>query len=102
MHVEIDAIVPDFGRQSRMQYNSFNAFCVLFPGGGLSNFGLLDIIAALVWVQENIHAFGGDPAKVTVAAHGTGAALLSLATISPITAQKGDFIPHSIYRYLKL
>ena len=65
---------------------------ISFSGGGLSNFGLLDIIAALVWVQENVQAFGGDPGKVTVAAHGSGAALLSLATISPITAQKGNTV----------
>ncbi|XP_049537594.1 neuroligin-4, Y-linked [Anopheles darlingi] len=39
-----------------------------------ANYGLMDIIAALHWIQENIDAFGGDPKSVTLAGHGTGAA----------------------------
>jgi neuroligin len=39
-----------------------------------ANYGLMDIIAALHWIQENIEAFGGDSKSVTLSGHGTGAA----------------------------
>ena len=56
---------------------SFEAGVPALPGksrGNPSNLGILDQIAALHWVQENIENFGGDPRNVTIMGHGTGAA----------------------------
>jgi para-nitrobenzyl esterase len=47
------------------------------------NYGILDIQAALRWVQDNIAAFGGDPSKVTLGGQSAGASDTSANLVSP-------------------
>jgi len=61
----------------------------LYLDDGLANLGLLDQIAALAWVRDNIAAFGGDPGKVTVFGESAGA--LSIATLLAMPRAGGLF-----------
>ena len=54
------------------------------------NYGLLDQIRALRWVQENIAKFGGNPANVTIIGESAGAADVNALIASPLT--KGLFV----------
>lgn len=51
--------------------------------GGMN--GLLDMIQALNWVQQNIHAYGGDPERVTIFGESAGANNICTLAVSPLT-----------------
>ncbi|CAD6191147.1 unnamed protein product [Caenorhabditis auriculariae] len=48
-----------------------------------TNLGLWDMTKALEWVRDNIHAFGGDPRKITVFGQSAGGASVDFLSISP-------------------
>jgi para-nitrobenzyl esterase len=54
------------------------------PNHSSGNYGLLDMIAGLQWIQENISAFGGDPDKVTIFGESAGGIAVSMLCASPL------------------
>ncbi|HEX7199628.1 MAG TPA: carboxylesterase family protein, partial [Dongiaceae bacterium] len=61
----------------------------LFLGDGVANLGLLDQVAALEWVRDNIAAFGGDSRNVTIFGESAGA--MSVTTLLSMPRAKGLF-----------
>lgn len=91
----------DLTRDSQMVHVSFNyrlnafgfmALSLLREGSPTNtsgNYGFMDQIAALQWVQKNIKSFGGDPNKVTIYGQSSGGTSVWTMMVSPLA--KGLF-----------
>jgi len=63
------------------------------PHGVSGNYGLLDQIAALKWIHDNIEQFGGDPNNITIFGQSAGAGSVQALCASPLSK---NLISHAI------
>ncbi len=61
--------------------------------GVSGNYGLLDQVAALIWIRKNIEQFGGDPNNITIFGQSAGAGSVQSLCASPLSR---DLISHAI------
>ncbi len=76
-------------RLGRLGFFAHPALSKEFPNEPKGNYGYMDQIAALQWIQTNIDAFGGDPKNVTI--FGFSAGGVSVHSLLTIPAAKGLF-----------
>ena len=81
------------------------------PNHSSGNYALLDMVAALQWVKNNIASFGGDPSRVTISGQSAGAFAVNFLCATPLTKglisgaiaeSGGSVLPSSIRPSIKL
>jgi para-nitrobenzyl esterase len=70
-------------RLGRLGFFAHPALTAENPKGPLGNYGIMDNIAALKWVQANIASFGGDPSNVTIFGESAGGILMNFLMTAP-------------------
>lgn len=78
-----------------------NANTAPYSSARVANYGLMDQVAALHWVQQNIALFGGDPDNVTLLGHGTGASCIQFLIMSP-TVMPGEVLSSPVSHHVEL
>ncbi|MEO1617406.1 MAG: carboxylesterase family protein [Planctomycetota bacterium] len=76
-------------RLGALGFMSHPALSAESPSGVSGNYAILDQVAALTWVRENISQFGGDPDNVTIFGESAGGTSVYLLTATPLS--KGLF-----------
>ncbi len=72
-------------RMGRIGFFAHPALAAESPEDALGNYGFLDQLAALKWVQQNIAAFGGDPKQVTIFGESAGGGSVLVQLVSPMS-----------------
>ncbi|MET0183665.1 MAG: carboxylesterase family protein [Caulobacterales bacterium] len=72
-------------RVGRLGFLAHPALTAEMPDGPLGNYGFLDQVLALKWVQANIAKFGGDPGNVTIFGVSAGGTFTNLHMYSPLS-----------------
>jgi len=81
------AVVVTFNyRLGSFGFFSHPALSAESPNASSGNYGVLDMVAVLEWVYENIEAFGGDPINVSIVGESAGAQSVATLLASPRAA----------------